>query len=204
MPTIAEPNLEAIYESCNEILNSRRCVGNSEVEEALHDMVATLIRLEVSTRIIREKGSQFDSRTGVKANGFRSLTRVVGSAVRHCTELCETIKDQISRLGYVGCDVLEDIRTWVTVLERLLDVLDVAVEITGSQDSLFPESPNCKSPEIMKLTKKMEDIDITPFYGSALGFQFRGDSRRMMYPLAVSMASFRVRSGFNCKVFETS
>ena len=104
--------------------------------------------------------------------------------------MCETIKDQISRLGYVGCDVLEDIRTWVTVLERLLDVLDVAVEITGSQDSLFPESPNCKSPEIMKLTKKMEDIDITPFYGSALGFQFRGDSRRMMYPLAVSMASY--------------
>ena len=38
--------------------------------------------------------------TGVAANGYRSLVRVVATLTRHCTELLETIKHQQATLGY--------------------------------------------------------------------------------------------------------
>ena len=31
----------------------------------------------------------------------------------------------------------------------------------------------------------MKNLDVTPFYGAALGFHLRGDSRRMMMPLMI-------------------
>ena len=32
---------------------------------------------------------------------------------------------------------------------------------------------------------QVKNLDVTPFYGAALGFHLRGDSRRMMMPLMI-------------------
>ena len=34
---------------------------------------------------------------------------------------------------------------------------------------------------------QVKNLDVTPFYGAALGFHLRGDSRRMMMPLMIRL-----------------
>ena len=37
-----------------------------------------------------------------QANGFRSMLRVVGTLVRHCADIMETVRHQLATLGYVA------------------------------------------------------------------------------------------------------
>ena len=40
-----------------------------------------------------------------QANGFRSMLRVVGTLVRHCSDIMETVRHQLATLGYVAPEV---------------------------------------------------------------------------------------------------
>ena len=186
MSRLADPHFEEIYAICNDITENS-CEDDPLLESDVESMVSKFQMLQVLTNKISVEISQYDSKTGTKANGYRSLIRVVGTLVRHCIELYETIKHQISTLGYVGSDVREDLLTWSSVVERLINILELAVEIKSSTDQLYPDKPDCQSAQVYRLSQK-EDMDVTPFYGSALGFHLGGDSRRMMHPLATSMA----------------
>ena len=189
MSRLADPHFEEIYTICNDITENS-CEDDPLLESDVESMVSKFKMLQVLTNKISVEISQYDSKTGTKANGYRSLIRVVGTLVRHCIELYETIKHQISTLGYVGSDVREDLLTWSSVVERLINILELAVEIKSSTDQLYPDKPDCQSAQVYRLSQKVKDMDVTPFYGSALGFHLRGDSRRMMHPLAISMASY--------------
>lgn len=93
-------------------------------------------------------------------------------------------------MGYVSPEVKEDLQTWIKVSERMTSITDMAVEMMDQYDTLYPDKPDCQEPEIFKISQKVLNMDVTPFYGSALAFHLRGDSRRMMLPLAISMASY--------------
>ena len=41
-----------------------------------------------------------------QANGFRSMLRVVGTLVRHCSDIMETVRHQLATLGYVAPEVV--------------------------------------------------------------------------------------------------
>ena len=189
MSRLADPHFAEVYTICKDITENF-CDDDPLLESDVESMVTGFKMLETLTNKISTNIAQYDSKTGTKANGFRSLIRVVSTMVRHCIEVYETIKHQVSTLGYVGSEVREDLLTWSAVLERIIDILELAVEIKESNPQLYPDKPDCQSAHVNRLTQKVKDMDVTPFYGSALGFHLRGDSRRMMHPLAISMASY--------------
>merc|ERR1712117_978121 len=98
---------------------------------------------------LKEGIANYDSKTGTKANGYRSLIRVVGTLVRHCVEILETVKHQQSTLGYVANEVRDDVTTWLAVLERMIDILKLTVEIKSFNDQLYPDLPDSQSQKVV-------------------------------------------------------
>ena len=190
MSRLADPAFDDIYCLSKDI--KENCLEDLDevLETELEPLVNHVRALQKLISKIKINIESYDSKTGTKANGYRSLTRVVGTLVLHCSEILETVKHQQSTLGYVASEVKDDIKTWILVLERMIDVLELAVEIKSFNDKLYPDKPDSAAAEVIQLSKKAMDLDLTPFYGSALGFHLRGDSRRMMHPLAISMASY--------------
>ena len=190
MSRLADPAFEDIYCLSKDIKESCLELVDQSLETDLEPLVNHVRVLQKLVGKIKINIECYDSKTGTKANGYRSLTRVVGTLVLHCSEILETVKHQQSTLGYVAAEVKDDVGTWISVLERMIDVLELAVELKSFNDKLYPDKPNSSSSDVVQLSKKALDLDLTPFYGSALGFHLRGDSRRMMHPLAISMASY--------------
>lgn len=180
---------EEIYSLYRDI--NQNCIQNgSKIQTDLEPLVENFRTLQKLTNSLKKNVETYDSKTGTKANGYRSLIRVVGTLVRHCVEVLETVKHQLSTLGYVSEEARGDVAIWISVIERLIEILKVAEEIKSVNTHLYPEQPNSQSAFVVETSMKALEMDLTPFYGNALGFHLRGDSRRMMHPLAISMASY--------------
>ena len=189
MSRLADPVFEEIYSLYRDI--NQNCIQNgSKIQTDLEPLVENFRTLQKLTNSLKKNVETYDSKTGTKANGYRSLIRVVGTLVRHCVEVLETVKHQLSTLGYVSEEARGDVAIWISVIERLIEILKVAEEIKSVNTHLYPEQPNSQSAFVVETSMKALEMDLTPFYGNALGFHLRGDSRRMMHPLAISMASY--------------
>ena len=189
MSRLADPVFEEIYILSKDI--NENCRQNDpKLKTDLEPLIENFQALQKLTDSLKIDVERYDSKTGTKANGYRSLIRVVGTLVRHCVEVLETVKHQLSTLGYASAEVRDDVSTWVSVIQRLIDILQVAEEIKTASNELYPEKPDSQSTFVMETSVKALQMDLTPFYGSALGFHLRGDSRRMMHPLAISSASY--------------
>ena len=189
MSSLDDPHFTEVYTICKAITENF-CDDNPLLESDMESMMTGFMMLEALTIKISMNVAQYDSKTGTKANGFRSLLRIVRTMARHCIEVFETIKHQVSTLGYVSSGAREDFLTWSAVLKRMINILELALELKESNDQLYPDNPDAQSAYAFRLTQRVKNMDVTPFYGSALGFHFRGDSRRIMLPLAISMASY--------------
>merc|ERR1711874_882724 len=189
MSRLADPVFEEIYSLYRDI--NQNCIQNgSKIQTYLEPLVENFRTLQKLTNSLKKNVDSYDSKTGTKASGYRSLIRVVGTVVRHCVDLLETVKHQLSTLNYASTEVREDLDTWVSVIERLIEILQVAQEIKSVNSDLYPEHPDSQSAFVVETSKKALQMDLTPFYGNALAFHLRGDSRKMMHPLAIFMASY--------------
>ena len=189
MSRLADPVFEEVYSLHKDIHES--CIGiDSKLQADLEPLVKNFQALQKITVSLKIDIDSYDSKTGTKANGYRSLIRVVGTVVRHCVDLLETVKHQLSTLNYASTEVREDLDTWVPVIERLIEILQVAQEIKSVNSDLYPEYPDSQSAFVVETSKKALQMDLTPFYGNALAFHLRGDSRKMMHPMAIFMASY--------------
>ena len=189
MSRLADPVFEEVY-SLHKDINENCLENDIKLQTELEPLVRNFQALQKITISLKINIESYDSKTGTKANGYRSLIRVVGTVVRHCVDLLETIKHQLSTLGYASTEASEDLATWVSVVERLIEILQVAEEIKRVNSDLYPEHPDSQSAFVVETSKKALQMDLTPFYGSALAFHLRGDSRKMMHPMAISMASY--------------
>ena len=190
MSRLADPHFDDIYTLSRDIKENCLDESNEPLDADLESMVANFRVMQKYVADLKIGIEAYDSKTGTKANGYRSIIRVVATLVRHSADILETVKHQQSTLGYVAPEVLEDIRTWLEVTERLIDILSLVAQIRANNSQLYPDFPDSQSQEVAELSSKALKLDLTPFYGSALGFHLRGDSRRMMHPLAISMASY--------------
>ena len=190
MSRLADPHFDDIYTLSKDIKENCLDESNEPLDADLESMVANFRVMQKYVADLKIGIEAYDSKTGTKANGYRSIIRVVATLVRHSTDILETVKHQQSTLGYVAPEVLEDIKTWLNVTERLIDILGLVSQIRANNSQLYPDFPDSQSQEVAELSSKALKLDLTPFYGSALGFHLRGDSRRMMHPLAISMASY--------------
>ena len=189
MSRLADPVFEEVYTLHQDIADN--CLENEiKLGTDLETLVTNFQALQKITVSLKIDVESYDSKTGTKANGYRSLIRVVGTVVRHCVDLLETVKHQLSTLGYASSEVREDLITWVSVIERLIEILQVAQEIKSHNSELYPKYPDSQSDFVVETSKKALQMDLTPFYGNALAFHLRGDSRKMMHPMAIFMASY--------------
>jgi len=190
MSLLADPNFVEVFTICKDVIGSS-CANDHLLESVVETMVSRFKTLETLTNNINKNIACYDSKTGTKANGFRSLITVVGALVIHCVEMFKTIRHDLSIFGRLSRKVRGDLKTLSTVLERIIEVLELAVEIKdSSHDQLYPDKPDCQAADVTRWTQKVKNLDVTPFYGSALGFHMRGDIRGMMHDLAICMASY--------------
>ena len=190
MSRLADPHFEEIFTLYKDI-KTNFLDNRDEIDRVdLEPMLGHFRTLQSLINTLKVDIESYDSKTGTKANGYRSIIRVVATLVRHCSEVLETYRHQLSTLGYASNELKEDVGTWISVLERMIDILELTVELKSFNDKLYPDCPNSRAKEVTDLSAKAINLDLTPFYGSALGFHLRGDSRRMMHPLAISMASY--------------
>ena len=190
MSRLADPHFEEIFTLYKDI-KTNFLDDRDEIDKVdLEPMLSHFRTLQSLIETLKENIETYDSKTGTKANGYRSIIRVVATLVRHCSEVLETYRHQLSTLGYASNELKEDVSTWISVLERMIDILNLTVELKSFNEKLYPDSPNSRAQAVQDLSAKAINLDLTPFYGSALGFHLRGDSRRMMHPLAISMASY--------------
>ena len=178
-----------VYTICKDIIGNS-CNGDPLLQSAVETMVTRFKMLLIMTDKINKNVAHYDSKTGVKANGFRSLVKIVGILAGHCVKVYKTIKHQVTTLGNVSSEVGEDLHTWSTVLEKIIEIMELAVEIKDSHDKLYPDKLDYQAAHVLRMTQKVKNMDVTPFYGSALGFHMQGDSRGMMHDLAICMASY--------------
>jgi len=190
MSRLADPHYDDIYSLSKDIKEHCLEGDDLDLESSLEPMLSHFRELQKLTGKLKINIDKYDSKTGTKANGYRSMIRVVATLVRHCSEILETVKHQQSTLGYVAKEVREDVETWISVLKGMIDILELTVEIKSYNEKLYPDTPDSQDPQVVNWAQKVLSFDLTPFYGSALGFHLRGDSRRMMHPLAISMASY--------------
>ena len=189
MSRLADPVFDEVYSLYKDI--NENCIEDDpKLQADLEPLMKNFQALQKITISLKINIDSYDSKTGTKANGYRSLIRVVGTVVRHCVDLLETVKHQLSTLGYASAEVREDLATWILVIERLIEILHVALEIKSVNSDLYPKSPDSQSAFVVETSKKALQMDLTPFYGSALAFHLRGDSRKMMHPMAISMVSY--------------
>jgi len=188
MSRLADPQYDDLYSLSSVVVTAGE--DDTPLTGDLETLVTRFKVMQETTNKISCNVHKYDSKTGAKANGFRSLLRVTATLVRHSVDLLETMRHQQGTLGYVSAEVKQDLNTWMKVAERMNDLMMIAAEMMETSDRLYPEKPNCLEPKVAEMSQKVLHLDVTPFYGSALGFHLRGDSRRMMLPLAISMASY--------------
>ena len=126
MSSLDDPHFAEVYTICKDITENF-FDADPLLENDMESMMKGFMMLKALTIKISLNVAQYDSKTGTKANGFRSLSRVVRTLARHCLEVYETIKHQVSTLGYVSSEAREDILTWSAVLKRMINIVELAL-----------------------------------------------------------------------------
>lgn len=132
----------------------------------------------------------YDSKTGVKGNGYRSFIRIAANFVPVVTAKVTSIKKKGLKNAN-GTDIQD--------LENLTECLDKLVELTGfiieihnlhSEDILFPRQPDISDQAVEDMSLRIALSDFSIFYGPVCGFHYGSDFRRFAKPLATFMATF--------------
>ena len=129
MSRLADPHFEEIFTLYKDI-KTNFLDDRDEIDKVdLEPMLSHFRTLQSLIETLKENIETYDSKTGTKANGYRSIIRVVATLVRHCSEVLETYGHQLSTLGYASNELKEDVSTWISVLERMIDILNLTVEL---------------------------------------------------------------------------
>ena len=146
-----------------------------------------ILNVDKNTKHLHLNASRFDGKIHKELNGYRSLIRVTELLVNRCVKTGQQIVSKVSNVKLVK----EYLKAWISPLNVISKLLELAVEIMelASDDMLYPDKPNCQSPKVVELSKKLIDLDVTPFYGELLGFHLKGDCSQMGRVLNVALAS---------------
>ena len=144
--------------------------------------------LENHTQTIRANVSRYDGKIKIEENGYRSIVKVVDILISQCVEKGQRIVSKVANINLVR----EYLKTWTNTLHSMNELVEIAVEIMeeSSNDMLYPNEPNCQKPKMVELSKRLLDLDVTPFYGDLLGFHLKGDCSHMGRVLHIAMAYY--------------
>ena len=160
-----------------------------DIGSMLHRLSKLLERYQEQVDRISTFAPLYDSRTGVRANGYRSFVRIASSFVYILTDF---LLDIHTRKRILTTSVEKGLRVRLACLEKLVLINDFLLEIESLEDSneLFPISPDVREEKAEELSIKIAMSDFSCFYGSLCGFHIGGDCRRLARPLVTACASF--------------
>ena len=102
MSRLADPHFDDIYTLSKDIKENCLDGSNEPLDADLESMVANFRVMQKYVADLKIGIEAYDSKTGTKANGYRSIIRVVATLVRHSADILETVNHQQSTLGYVA------------------------------------------------------------------------------------------------------
>ena len=147
-----------------------------------------ILNIDGNTRTLLENVSRFDGKTNLKVNGYRSIVRVTMLMIDLCLEEGQEIVTRIKNLNTFKTYL----NYWTAPLNAIDNLLKLTVDIMelAENNLLYPDNPNAKTERVVELSKKLIDLDITPFYGEFIGFHLKGDCSKMGRLLNIALAYY--------------
>ena len=131
-------------------------------------------------------------------NGYRSLLTVTDKLVDVANVKAKNILVKVSNVSTVN----KFLGFWTKTFETMAKILNMALDIYALNNgtTLFPAKPDCKSEEILKISRDLIDVDISSFYGDIQAFHLDGDCGHFTKLLHKLLIFYQEKTEFNLKV----
>ena len=162
--------------------------GHFMKPKSFNNFKLSLLYVEMHTKTLQDNVSRYDGKTKVAANGYRSIVKVTEQLINQCVETGDKIVFKVSNINLVK----EYLKTWTKALGIMKDILEMTMDIMelSYNDQLFPEKPNCQTTNVMKLSERLMNLDVSPFYGDLSAFHLKGDCSQLGRLLTIAMAAY--------------
>jgi hormone-sensitive lipase len=147
-----------------------------------------IVNIDKHVKTLSENVLRYDGKTKIEANGYRSIVNVTELLISRCVKNGQQIVSKVSKIKQVK----EYLKSWNSTLKAIKDLLEMGVEIMelGKNGMLYPDKPDCQNEKVADLSKRLLNLDVTPFYGDLTGFHLIGDCSQMARILNIAMASY--------------
>lgn len=201
--TVTFDNILSLCERTNEDVGAQEPLTSRGVRPGKHRLSNSL--MELATRldtynqqltVIAEIAPLYDSKTGVKANGYRSFVRIAGTLVHIITELLLRIQVK-GGTSHASDEDAKELFHWSRTVANMSTLNEFLLEMHqrnkegGNSYQLFPEEPDIRaSKETESLALRVATIDLSSMYGRGCGFHLRGDARKFCSVLTFGLAMY--------------
>ena len=106
-------------------------------------------------------------------NGYKTLASVSHSLVATATERGQSIVAGVANLNTVK----HFLSTWTERFSRMTDILEIAggIRDLNTEHSLFPQLPDSSDSKVMDISRRIINLDVSPFYGEIQSFYLQED-----------------------------
>lgn len=148
--------------------------------------------IQPSIEEILPRLSNFDLSPDIKANGYRSLIKIVHKCCLHILQIARHITHRRDSMFFRGHHYSKELEAYVSVLGQLRASLHFANKLIPYCDpgDLFANEDNLDNEVAESLLKEIEMLSQDCFYGRCLGFQFCESMVKPLQGVGVAMASF--------------
>ncbi|XP_065213138.1 hormone-sensitive lipase isoform X2 [Planococcus citri] len=192
--TVTEIPSERLYES---LLKS--CVDNKQYFYPLHDSKSQKLynafealeeQIENFLPILndfRSTAPDYDFKS-TPSNGYRSFITAVDKLSSACSKTCKSISDHRSSLFFQKLHYAKEIESYSQVYSSLSACFQLLQFLKASADPghLFMD----KVDVIKDLQQCIDKVNITPFFGRRIGFQYGDASQPIIKTVAIMMTVF--------------
>ena len=118
-------------------------------------------------------GAEYEESVACDYNGYKTLASVSLSLVAAATERGQDIVRGVGNLNTVKLFL----SAWTERFSRMTDILDIAAGIRelNTQQSLFPQLPDSSDSKVMEISRRIINLDVSPFYGEIQSFYLQED-----------------------------
>ena len=160
---------------------------------SVHSLVFRYQEMMLVSKRLQASTGHLTSVLKCQDNGFTSLETVKTKLVDISIIKARNIISKVANVSTVNKFLTfwtKSFSTMTTILETALQVFNINPQVTllimlqeserktkknSVQGVLFPAKPDCRSEEIMEISKKIINIDVSCFYGELQSFHLRGD-----------------------------
>ena len=129
--------------------------------------------LQRAVTILDGYGDQYQEKTVCEYNGYKTLAAVSHCLISAATERGQEILAQVGNLNTVK----HFVSSWTERFSRMTDILNIAAGIgdLNTEHTLFPQLPDSSDSKVMDISRRIINLDVSPFYGEIQSFYLKED-----------------------------